>query len=397
MDPIILLSKRYRHYQEPEITNRFFNHADYQRILNRHRENRLFTFSTAGYSVEGREISLISCGTGPVKILLWSQMHGDEATASMCFADFFNFIQADDRLNPLRSLILENTTLYFIPMLNPDGAERFTRRNAQGIDINRDYLHTQSPEARILKGLREQIQPDFAFNLHDQTVQWSAGHTCKPATISLLAPAYDEGVNVNPTRLKAMQVIADMHQAIETDIPGHIGLFDDEFESRAFGDNIQKAGSSTILIEAGGYPDDPEKQFIRQIYFKAMMAGLWSIATGNYTNKTLDEYFLIPANRKQHCSILLRNCSLKKGDASYRSDVALQHFDSMHPDSRTAQTEWQLYDLGDLSSLYGYELIDAADHKIDFDSESRLDRPVSIKVHSGGNLILHIENGKKLT
>jgi hypothetical protein len=187
-----------------------------------------------------------------------------------------------------------------------------------------------------------------------------------------------------------------MYQAIETDIPGHIGLFDDEYEPRAFGDNIQKAGSSTILIEAGGYPNDPEKQFIRQIYFKALISGLWSIATGSYQHQSLDEYAAIPPNRKKHCSILLKNCRLKKGDTWYRADIALQRIDQLHANRHSVQNEWQLYDLGDLGGLYGYDLIDAEACDIDLDTETGLDRPVSIKVHSGDNVVLHIEHGRRL-
>ena len=36
--------------------------------------------------------------------------------------------------------ILSALTLYVVPMLNPDGAERYQRRNAQNIDLNRDAL-----------------------------------------------------------------------------------------------------------------------------------------------------------------------------------------------------------------------------------------------------------------
>ena len=38
-----------------------------------------------------------------------------------------------------------------VPMLNPDGAERYARRNAQAIDINRDALQLATPEGRLLK------------------------------------------------------------------------------------------------------------------------------------------------------------------------------------------------------------------------------------------------------
>ena len=49
-------------------------------------------------------------------------------------------------------------------MLNPDGAERFQRRNAQSIDINRDALRLQTPEGRTLKAVRDRFQPRIGFN-----------------------------------------------------------------------------------------------------------------------------------------------------------------------------------------------------------------------------------------
>jgi len=48
-----------------------------------------------GESVEGRAIELLRFGDGPVPVLLWSQMHGDESTASMTLADMLNFFASD--------------------------------------------------------------------------------------------------------------------------------------------------------------------------------------------------------------------------------------------------------------------------------------------------------------
>jgi murein tripeptide amidase MpaA len=45
--------------------------------------------------------------------------------------------------------LLSTLTLHALPCSNPDGAERFQRRNAQGIDINRDAWRCRRPRGRI--------------------------------------------------------------------------------------------------------------------------------------------------------------------------------------------------------------------------------------------------------
>ncbi|MGV3539510.1 MAG: M14 family zinc carboxypeptidase, partial [Rufibacter sp.] len=178
-------------YREPSITHRRFKHQDIVPLLENLKQNKLFEVKVAGKSVEGRDIYLVKVGTGKTKVMLWSQMHGDESTATMALFDIFNFLQKSDQLDPLRQEILKNTTLYFVPMLNPDGAEAFKRRNALDIDLNRDALRLQSPEAKLLKSLRDSLKPEFGFNLHDQSRLYSVGTSSKTATISFLAPAYD--------------------------------------------------------------------------------------------------------------------------------------------------------------------------------------------------------------
>src|SRR3546814_9582739 len=109
-------------------------------------------------------------------------MHGDESTASMAIADLFRFL-GEHPDHPLVQRLREGTTLHFLPVMNPDGAARFQRRNAQGIDINRDARALVSPEARALHDLRERVKPAFGFNLHDQQVGYRAGDSDRGTAI----------------------------------------------------------------------------------------------------------------------------------------------------------------------------------------------------------------------
>src|SRR5207342_2744342 len=154
-----------------------------------------------------RSINMITVGSGPLRVMLWSQMHGDEPTATAALFDVFDYFE-QHRADPAVQRILSSLTLYVVPMLNPDGAERFQRRNAQNIDINRDALRLQTPEGRALKGLRDRFNPKVGFNLHNQSWRTSVGAPPKPASISLLSVAYDETRSENAGRKLTKRVCA---------------------------------------------------------------------------------------------------------------------------------------------------------------------------------------------
>ena len=153
----------------------------------------------------------------------------------------------------MRESLLRELQIVFIPMLNPDGAERFQRRNALGVDLNRDALRLQSPEAQLLKAKRDELSADWGFNLHDQSRYYAAGNHPRTAAISVLAPAYNYEKEVNAVRERSMRMIGQMNAVLQAYIPGQVARYNDDFEPRAFGDNIQKWGTSTILIESVSY------------------------------------------------------------------------------------------------------------------------------------------------
>ncbi|MCH8837665.1 MAG: hypothetical protein IIA60_07670 [Candidatus Marinimicrobia bacterium] len=127
-----------------------------------------FHYEVAGHSVQKRPIHLVTLGRGPKKVLLWSQMHGDEPTATGALFDVFNYLMMH-RGEPFTQAILDSITIYAVPMLNPDGTRQSSRRNAQGLDINRDARDRQTPEGRLLIELKDRLQPDFGLTCITKT------------------------------------------------------------------------------------------------------------------------------------------------------------------------------------------------------------------------------------
>ena len=153
-------------------------------------------------SFEQRPILHLRMGTGPVKILMWSQMHGDESTATAALMDFIHLLcrQTEYNFNDWQTRF----TIDIVPMLNPDGAAKHTRVNGQFIDINRDALVLQSPEGRVLQHLVSSLQPDLALNLHDQNAYHGISERQHTSTIAMLAPVADHAKHITPVRKQAI-------------------------------------------------------------------------------------------------------------------------------------------------------------------------------------------------
>ncbi len=388
-------------YKETAVDSKRIDHKELTEFIQKIAGNNKFRIKTAGHSLEGREIYLISLGSGPINVLAWSQMHGDESTATMALLDIFNFFNTEDEYDSFKNDLLERVTLHFIPMLNPDGAEKFTRRNALQIDLNRDALRLEFPESKILKSVRDSINPAFGFNLHDQSTLYTAGISKKSATISFLAPAYNYAKDINDVRTNTMKLIASIYTELSNFIPGHIGRYNDDFEPRAFGDNFVKWGTSSVLIESGGWRDDVEKQFIRRLNFTALLSGFQSIATKSYDKYDLKDYTAIPENEKMLFDLLLRNLSLQFKDHTYKIDVGINLSEKSYNGNEGYYFQSTVEDIGDLSTFYGYKDIDCSGLKLEEGSVyengtgEEPDENFAVDLLKKGFVAVKLENAKR--
>ncbi|MBA2670316.1 MAG: peptidase M14 [Gemmatimonadetes bacterium] len=305
-----------------------------------------------GRSAEGRVLQAVRYGDGPTTVLLWSQMHGDESTASMSLLDLFNLlsISPDD---PTARRIRERLTVVVLPLLNPDGAERFQRRNAQGIDVNRDARMLATPEGQTLRALQERYRPAFGFNLHDQNPRIRVGSTGRVAAISLLAPPFDEARSYNGVRENARRLAGLLRGTAEALVPQHVARYDDSFNPRAFGDLMQSWGTSTVLIEAGGWAGDPEKQHLRAVNFAMLINALEAIASNALTSANAAAYEDLPENGPLANDLLVRGGTIiVPGLPPLRADISANYNDSLRRDSAS------ISDIGDLAEVVAIETVD---------------------------------------
>ncbi|MCF8237896.1 MAG: hypothetical protein K9I85_07045 [Saprospiraceae bacterium] len=355
-----LMRRMYRHHEEVKeagLDERRFKHSDILARINALSADPAFGVSTAGHSVQGREIRAVSWGSGPTTVLLWTQMHGDEPTATLATLDLWNALQ-DEAFLPEAAKLKERLTLVFLPLLNPDGAEVYERQNALGIDLNRDALRLTSPEAQILKHWRDSLDADWGFNLHDQHRYYSAGISNLTSAIAFLAPPPDVSRSKPPHRQDAMRLIGGLSNGLQKLIPDQVAKYSDTFEPRAFGDNFTKWGTRTILIEAGWLPGDDEKQILRRLYFATLVAALDGIAKKTYIDEPISTYNDIPFNQNHLTDLLLKEVHIQAGRSTYLVDIIFKHKEETSPDGRTWVRKAQIEEIGDLSPYGAYTILE---------------------------------------
>jgi len=295
---------------------------DLQRLAERYPQS--MKLEEIGTSFQGRPIFMITLGHGPRTVLLWSQMHGDEPTATPALLDIADFLlsRADE---PEAGAILDNLTLLMIPMLNPDGAEVYERRNFQGVDINRDALMLTTPEGRLLKSIRDEYQPVLGFNLHDQGRRTAVGDTGALATNSVLAVAGDPEGTVTPGRMLAKRACSAIVETLDPFIPGGVARFDEDWNPRAFGDNITAWGTPVVLIESGGLPPGRPFDDLTRLDFVAILTVLQGMAQNDLADYDPDVYNNLPRNRRDAwVDVAVRGGFIRQpGEGpAYRADLA---------------------------------------------------------------------------
>ena len=315
----------------------------------------MFTVETLGESTLKTPIRLLKFGQGARRILIWTQMHGNESTGTKALFDVINYLK--DLINDNREVenLLNSCTIWVIPMLNPDGADLFTRVNSQGIDLNRDVIDQKGTESPLLLKVLQDFDPHFCFNLHDQRTIFNVKDSDKPATISFLAPSEDLERTLTDGRKETMSVIVAMNACLQQVIPGQVGLYTDEFYPTATGDNFQKMGHNTILIEAGHYINDYNREETRKFNAIALLEGLFTIASVDKFNN-YQPYFDIPQNDTLFFDFIYKNATYEVDGVETITDVAVQlHY---RVENNRLVSFRKVEKTGDLSAYFAHKLVD---------------------------------------
>jgi hypothetical protein len=313
-----------------------------------------------GRSYGNREIYQIEWGKGATRVFMWSQMHGDEPTATPALIDMFAYLQKNGDKKWVKKFE-ETFTIRAVPMLNPDGTELYQRRNLQGIDINRDATNLQTPEAQLLKKLRDEWSPQIGFNLHNQQGLTTAGDSTRQAAISFLAVLGNPNGITNPGHERNKRIISAMTLALNQFISGYIGRYDEDYNGQAFGDNFSAWGTPVILIETGALYGKDE-MFLVKMNFVAFMTALQSIADGTEARLSPVNYDFLPRNTSGRIAHFV----FRKATVVNFADVTIAPFASdvaVNMQRRRAEMVAPTFvrSVGDLPNLKGLEEYDASD------------------------------------
>lgn len=353
------LFKNYNFFKEKNFnSSKIFQYSELLKMIETY-EN-ICSIVPVGTSIENRKIFKIQWGYGIYKVFIWSQMHGNETTGTKAMFDILHFF-LKEKNHDLVKFIRKNLTILFIPMLNPDGAEKYQRRNAVNIDLNRDAIRLQSPEIQILFHEIQYSNPNILFNLHDQRSIYNVGNkNFNPAILSFLCPSIKEkeDTNISPKRKKAMGLIAFIEKEIRSILPyiGSIGRFSDEFYPTATGDNLQKMGYPCILFEAGNYPKDPKKDIIRKYNALSILIGFYFLSSQKIDlEKEYSSYFTIPENKKKLLDKIYRGVEIQRGKYKFLVDIGIRNIEKFNFVKNDIDLISKIVDIGDLSNFFSYE------------------------------------------
>ncbi len=286
--------------------SRYFTYSAFVEVLQKTLEaNPLLDIQDEilGHSTEDRPIYGLKLGRGSLRILAWSQMHGNESSTTRALINLLN--------SEFLISFLDQIQLYIIPILNPDGADRWSRNNANDVDLNRDAIELSQVESQILHKTYKAFAPHYCLNLHGQRSIYGNLTGDKAAQLSFLAPAGDKERTVTQSRLESMNIINKINAQLSMSEEAFIGRYSDAFNINCVGDYFTSLGTPTILFEAGHASADYSRNEVTELMTQSIKIAISEIANSAAskidTNKIVTDYELIPAIASSYCDIHIRN------------------------------------------------------------------------------------------
>ncbi len=363
-------------FENTDFMNRYISYEKVQETLLE--LPSFFKVKSEGKSVNEKPIYSVRFGTGRIKILMWSQMHGNETTTTKALLDVFRTFELAKDQSWFEE-IFSNCSFLIVPILNPDGSIVYSRENGNRVDLNRDAASLSQPESQVLHKIFESFKPDFCFNLHDQRSIYGVGTTGKPAIVSFLAPSVNMEKKVNETRKTAMQLILEINDCLQHYIPKSVGRYNDSYNPNCVGDKFQSLGVPTLLFEAGHFPGDYQRNTTRNLIYLALFKAMRSIVSKTYELQDYRNYFEIPENGKSYFDIILRNVRIN----DVNTDVAIQYEERIK--GQKIEFIPIIERVGDLSNYRGHRNFEFHGEKLQINHCTKIDEKDEINHISIGN------------
>lgn len=216
--------------------------------------------SAVGESSQGRPLHLVRLGhpappadqviADGSNVLVVGGQHGNEpAGREMALQLLRDLAFTDD---PELIDQLSQTAILVLPNANPDGVAANTRRNGQGLDINRDHLNLRTPESQTITDVLREFTPDLTLDAHEG----SPRH--QPEETPWLRIAWQRNLNVDDQLYDLNVAMVEDYvfpgvQAAGFPDTGHYGSADDGEESSQFlSQSLGLRHGLGLLIESFG-------------------------------------------------------------------------------------------------------------------------------------------------
>ncbi|MGM0774991.1 MAG: M14 family zinc carboxypeptidase [Bacillota bacterium] len=237
----------------------------------------VFTLDRFGKSEQGRSIYAAKVGTGEKKIWIQAQIHGNEKLVTEAALQLLKNYSSNNSKEV--QTVLEESTLYFIPMYNPDGAEMNTRgtkimETGQSLDLNRDWVEGgfKAKESKVVYSYWAELKPDFAIDLHHQGLKKIYG-TNEATSFSLGISLAPDGPTL-PNETKYNDITKQMMAYVYDEMKGygytHIDRYQIVDSGKQVGYDIDiKGGVVSAMMMGLNYNDlNPDNHSHPAIFFE---------------------------------------------------------------------------------------------------------------------------------